>query len=259
MIKIRHLITVPVSLFSFVYTLYAVGQLIWFLSVPNKIKKEYTWLLNILDNPSRLEASLLPISVDTILIILFIFQHSLMRSNFVKSIWNKIGLSTIERSVYNVASSGALLILIKNWRTVPAFNLWNIDVDNNTSIHYAFVILHIFAWSVICGGCVLYDLPELLGLSQVYNDINNCLPPIAYKSTELRRLICRVRHPSFLALTIILWAFNLMSLDRLILSSLWTVYMYVAWNTDDQDVIYHRSQLAKKKIELKSQLRYSRY
>lgn len=155
-------------------------------------------------------------------------------------------------------------------------------MEKSSSIYWAFVISHTFAWSVICGGCVLYDLPELLGLSQVYNDISNCLPPLTYKSIDLRRLIGRVRHPSFLALTVILWVVNLMryimqfqfchsyieterifvqyfSLDRLILATLWTVYMYVAWNTDDQDVIYHRSQLFKKKIELKSQFRNLHY
>lgn len=110
MFKFRHFVTVPISLFSFVYTIYAVGKLIWFLSVPDKIKKEYTWLLNILDNPSRFETSLLPITLDTLLIILFIFQHSLMRSEFVKSIWRKIGLATIERSIYNIATSAALLV-----------------------------------------------------------------------------------------------------------------------------------------------------
>lgn len=114
MVKVKHLITVPISLFSFVYTLYAVGKLMWFLSVPNKIKKEYTWLLNILDNPSRFEQSLLPITLDTILIILFIFQHSLMRSNFLKSIWSRIGLSTVERSIYNIATSGMLLVWLKD-------------------------------------------------------------------------------------------------------------------------------------------------
>lgn len=110
MFKVRHLVTVPISLFSFVYTLYTVGKLMWFLSAPDKIRKEYTWLLSILDNPSRFETSLLPITLDSLLIILFIFQHSLMRSDYVKSFWNKIGLSTIERSIYNIATSGALLV-----------------------------------------------------------------------------------------------------------------------------------------------------
>lgn len=110
MFKVRQLFTVPISLFSFVYTLYAFGKLMWFLSAPNKIKKEYIWLLNILDNPSRFESSLLPITLDTILIIVFILQHSLMRSEFLKSIWSRIGLSTIERSVYNIATSGVLLV-----------------------------------------------------------------------------------------------------------------------------------------------------
>lgn len=100
--------------------------------------------------------------------------------------------------------------LMQYWKTVPTFILWSVDVEKNTSIYWAFAISHMFAWGVICGGCILYDLPELLGLSQIYNDINNYLPPLAYKSSELRRLIGRVRHPSFLALFTILWLTNLM-------------------------------------------------
>lgn len=85
----------------------------WFLSVPIKIKKEYTWLLNVLDNLAKFETSVFPITLDTILIILFILQHSLMKSGFVKSIWNRIGLSSVERSIYNIATSGVLLVTIK--------------------------------------------------------------------------------------------------------------------------------------------------
>lgn len=139
---------------------------------------------------------------------------------FVGSSYYKIALTlanVVIQTLYNYIPflcltlfSSSFKLLIRNWKTVPTFLLWSVDVEKNSSIYWAFAITHILAWSVICGGCVLYDLPELLGLSQVYNDINNCLPPLAYKSTELKRLISRVRHPSFLALSVILWVTNLM-------------------------------------------------
>lgn len=40
------------------------------------------------------------------------------------------------------------------------------------------------------------------------------------------------------------------SLDRLLLAILWTIYMKVSWNTDEQDVAYHKEQLQRKKFEL---------
>lgn len=148
MFRVRHLITIPVSLFSFVYTLFAVGKLIWFLSAPNKIKKEYTWLLNILDNPSRFEATLLPVTVDTLLVVLFIFQHSLMRSNFFKSIWNSIGLATVERSIYNIATSSTLLVglpvlkemgrfgAVLNKSHFASFPVFDWKLGNRSSLHF---------------------------------------------------------------------------------------------------------------------------
>lgn len=89
-------------------------------------------------------------------------------------------------------------------------------------------------------------------MPQVYYDITGLFTPLLYKSRNLGRLYGHIRHPSFLGLTIILWATNVMSLDRLLLSILWTLYMYVAWNTDAQDVAYQRNQFGRKRHEMLS-------
>ena len=85
---------------------------------------------------------------------------------------------------------------------------------------------------------------------QVYYDMYNLRPPMEYKSIELKRLYGHVRHPSFFGLSVILWATNIMTLDRAVLAILWTVYMYVAWGTDRHDVTYHRAQLSRKKEQI---------
>lgn len=110
MVALRQIITIPLALCSFVATFYAVGKLVLFLSTPSKIKIQYVWMLNLLDNWTRLEGSLLPITIDAVLIIAFILQHSLMRTELIKSIWQKIGLETAARSIYNLATAATLLV-----------------------------------------------------------------------------------------------------------------------------------------------------
>lgn len=110
MISFKHLISLTLGIGAFTSTFYSIGKLMWFLSTPSKIKLQYTWVLNLMDNLSRFEIALLPITIDMILIVLFILQHSLMRARVLKAFWTKIGLATAERSLYNLATAGTLLV-----------------------------------------------------------------------------------------------------------------------------------------------------
>lgn len=221
------------------------------------------------DNEILLKSVLLSLIIDMILIVLFILQHSLMKSEFVKRIWASLGLGVAERSIYNLASSFCLLVFIKttttlamklkfppfqylvqNWKTVPSFVLWKIDLNNSSTLWWAFVLTHGLAWFVVYGGSLLMDLSEILGIKQVYYDCNKLSSPMSYKSTELRRLYGHIRHPSFLGISTVLWATNCMSLDRLLLAVMWTAYMYISWNTTGRDCLYQKEQLLRKKYEL---------
>lgn len=110
MISFKHLISLALGIGAFVATFYSSIKLMWFLSTPSKIKVQYTWVLNLMDNLSRLEVALLPITIDMILIILFILQHSIMRARVLKGFWAKIGLGTAERSLYNLSTAGMLIV-----------------------------------------------------------------------------------------------------------------------------------------------------
>lgn len=111
MISFKHLITVPVSITAFVSTFYVVGKLMLFLSTPSKISSQYVWVLNLLDNYSRLEAALAPFTTDIILILLFVLQHSFIgRASFIKWFLSKLGLGTIERSLYNIGTAATLYV-----------------------------------------------------------------------------------------------------------------------------------------------------
>lgn len=108
---LRQVITLPISICAFVSIFFATGKLILFLSTPSKINAEYVWLLNLLDNRTRFEGSLQAITIDCLLIVTFIVQHSLLRAEIIKTIWRKLGLETVERSIYNLATAGTILVI----------------------------------------------------------------------------------------------------------------------------------------------------
>ncbi|XP_055322246.1 nurim homolog [Sitodiplosis mosellana] len=250
MAAFRHLITVPLSIASFVGVFYAIAKLMVFLSLPVKIPIHQVWIVNLLDDWTKLETALLPLTTDAILIVLFILPHSFLKSSFFKYIWDQIGLTSASRSFYNLVTSATLLLLTQKWERVPSATLWNIDVESSQVFYWVYFTVHFLAWLIIYGGSIVMDLPELTGVKQVYYDWNNLLPPLNYKSYELNVLYEHVRHPSFIGFSIILWFPNIMSLDRLLLAILWTTYMFIAWRTDARDVAYQRQQLERKKNKL---------
>lgn len=194
MAAFRHVLTIPLALSSFVGVFYAIGKLMVFLSQPTKIPIHQTWIVNLLDDWSRLEATLLPLTIDAILIVLFILSHSLLRSDIVKSIWNKLGLTSATRSIYNLATAAAILVrqipisyesqfidrpeiidslsfqvLVNKWERIPAVTLWNFDADTSYS-YWSYWTIHALAWIIIYGGSIVMDLPELTGVKQVENE-----------------------------------------------------------------------------------------
>lgn len=94
------------------YTIYVVGKFTMFLSMPRSISKAHTWIFNLLDNKSRLETAYGPIVFDTLFVIGFILQHSLLKSAMIKNLLNKFGLTAAERTIYALTSSLCLHVRI---------------------------------------------------------------------------------------------------------------------------------------------------
>lgn len=251
---LKQLLVLLLSLVTFVYSFYVVGKLMMFLSQPRKIPVAYGWVFNLLDNKARLLTACPALIHDTLYIIAFIFQHSCMKSGFVKKVFQNFGLGVAERTIYSLTSSLCLHYLIKNWESAQSFVLWQVNVTSSNVLWWTFVLIHGFAWVIVYGGSIIMDLPEIIGLKQAYYDVKEYAPPMAYKSFELRHLYSHVRHPSFIGLTTVFWVVNLMTLDRLVLAVMLTTYMYVAWSTDHNDIIYQKCQLKRKSAELKSKL-----
>ncbi|CAG9824218.1 unnamed protein product [Phaedon cochleariae] len=229
--------------FGIIATFYMVTELTCFTSTlkyhSNNVKyPEEIWL--------RTSRSLLQ---NMALLTLFIIQHSLFASQKIKEAFNDNGLQVIFRSVYVIATSGILLYLMKHWKTTHDVVLWQFNLDYRP-FFWIYASIHVVAWVTIYVGNICCDVTELLGMKQVYYSIVNLPDPNSRKSVQLQRLNSHMRHPSFLAFVLIFWMYPIMSLDRLLLATIMTGYMYIAWNTDGSDYHYHKYQYDRKHHEL---------
>lgn len=148
--------------------------------------------------------------MNSALLGIFMFQHSVMALDWVKKLFFKLNLDDIERSIYNIASSGVLHLLIMNWQSIPEVAIWNFDSGKNCKLWFTIAALHSIAWYTVYAGCMMMDFSELAGLKQVYYRISGRPCPMEMKSRELRRYMKHMRHPSFTSFIIILWAHPIM-------------------------------------------------
>ncbi|KZC08282.1 Nurim like protein [Dufourea novaeangliae] len=169
------------------------------------------------------------------LLSIFIVQHTLMASDFVKHLFCKVYIDYMGRSVYNVASAMALHLLLNQWQIIPSISLWKLDTSSNNVLWFIFTAFHVLGWSIIYSGCLMMDIAELTGLKEIYYKFSSRPSPVAMKSKELLRYYSHMRHPSFTGFIIILWIYPYMTLDRILLASILTVYMALMWTIDKED------------------------
>ncbi|XP_076248632.1 nurim homolog [Calliopsis andreniformis] len=238
-------ISVVTCVACFSYTFYILCNLAYFLS-HHKVNQE---TINSSEKDENVDSTLWLLIVDMSLLSTFMLQHSLMATDFVKYLFCKLHMDYMERSIYNVISAITLHLLISQWQIIPSIALWKVNTSLN-SIWFTFTVLHVLAWSIIYSECLMMDISELTGLKQLYYKFSFRPNPMSLKSKELLRYYSHMRHPSFTGFLIILWIHPYMTLDRLLLALILTVYMAFMWTIDQEDCNYHASLVRRKEREL---------
>lgn len=235
------LLLVFISGFGFVFAFITVRSVMSFLSIIPSSNVDAVQI--------RGSTTLWALTVNTSLLCLFIFQHSAMVTPFFKRALYAARLQVAERSIYVIATSFVLQCVIQYWQPIPWISLWHVDTSG-TVLWTAFTLMHCCAWCIIYIGTIIMDLGEMLGIKQVYYSLRGLPDPITLKSRDLQRLYLHMRHPSFIGFCILFWIYPFMSLDRILLAGLWTLYMILAWNVDQSDYEYQCQQLRKKHSKL---------
>jgi methanethiol S-methyltransferase len=169
--------------------------------------------------------------IDVVLIALFGIQHSVMARQGFKRRWTRIVPPQAERSVYVLAASAMLIILMLLWRPIDAI-VWNISSPAVIDIIW---VLFWVGWATVLVSTFLINHFELFGLQQAwfYMRGRDAAPPKFHQPLFYKY----VRHPLYLGFYLAFWAAPEMTVGHLLLAVGVSIYMLIAIRYEEHDLV----------------------
>lgn len=181
---------------------------------------------------------LLALLVDCGLLLLFGLQHSVMARPAFKQWWTRFVPQPVERSVYVLASSVALMALFALWRPLPGAALWTVSSPVASTILQA---LFFAGLGLVLFSTFLIDHFDLFGLRQVWLHLLG--RPYSHHRFGTPSLYRFVRHPLYVGWLTAMWATPHMSLGHALFAGVNSVYILVAIALEERDLISHFGQV----------------
>lgn len=165
------------------------------------------------------------------LIALFGLQHSVMARQGFKRAWTRIVPEPIERSVYVLLASAALILLFWLWRPMPV-EVWR--VENGAAVAVLWGVFGL-GWLIVLLSTFLINHFELFGLQQVYlHARGQAGQPPRFRTPFFYRA---VRHPLYAGFFLAFWATPAMSQGHLLLALGMSAYMLIAIRYEERDLV----------------------
>ena len=170
--------------------------------------------------------------VDVVLIALFGLQHSIMARPVFKRAWTRIVPAAVERSVYVLAASIALMILFWFWQPIQA-SIWQVPGN----MRWLSDILWAMFWAgfgIVLVSTFLINHFELFGLQQAWLNLSGRQA----EAPELRQpLFYRwVAHPLYAGFFLAFWSTPHMTVGHLLLTVALSIYMLIAIRYEEHDL-----------------------
>jgi methanethiol S-methyltransferase len=171
------------------------------------------------------------IVINVLLLALFAVQHSVMARKPFKEWWTRCIPQSVERSTYLLLSSLTLLVLFWQWRPMPAVVWQVVDPFFATTL----LALSLTGWLMVFASTFLINHFELFGLHQVANNLTGRpMPEPRFRTPLLYRV---VRHPLYLGFIVAFWSAPTMTVGRLLFAAATTVYILIAIQLEERDLI----------------------
>jgi protein-S-isoprenylcysteine O-methyltransferase Ste14 len=169
--------------------------------------------------------------IDVALIALFGLQHSIMARQGFKRRWTRVVPWPIERSVYVLFASAALIILFGYWRSI-AGDVWHVTNPLGQAILWA---LFAAGWGLVLLSTFLINHFELFGLQQAWIHLRGREPvPHVFRQPLFYKW---VRHPLYLGFFLAFWATPHMTYGHLLLATGMSFFMLIAIRYEERDLI----------------------
>jgi len=168
--------------------------------------------------------------VNTLLLLAFGLQHSVMARPGFKAWWTRFVPKPIERSVYTLASSVALIALFVFWQPIPQV-VWSTEG----------VLASMLAIGMLSGvGLVLLstfliDHFDLFGLRQTWLHFRGRAYEEKRFTTPL--LYKWIRHPLYVGWLMTFWITPVMSAGHFLLALVMTSYILIAIPMEERDLL----------------------
>jgi protein-S-isoprenylcysteine O-methyltransferase Ste14 len=169
--------------------------------------------------------------IDTVLILLFAIQHSLMARTSFKRWLMQFVPAAIERSTYVLLSSLALSLLFWQWRSIPSI-IWQVAEPAPALMLTA---LSMIGWLIVLLSTFLINHFHLFGLYQVASHLTG--RPMAEPKFKTPLFYKAVRHPLYFGLLVAFWATPVMTVGHLLFSVLTTAYVVIGALLEERDLV----------------------
>ena len=168
--------------------------------------------------------------VNTLLLVLFGVQHSVMARPRFKAWWTRFVPSPIERSTYVLASSAVLGLVVWLWQPIPAA-VWDFSGPVGTTAARGLFLAGV---GLVLYATFLIDHFDLFGLRQVFLAFQ--CKAYAHKRFGTPSLYRFVRHPLYVGWIVTFWATPVMSAGHFVFALVMTAYILLAIPLEERDL-----------------------
>jgi protein-S-isoprenylcysteine O-methyltransferase Ste14 len=167
---------------------------------------------------------------------LFSLQHSAMARQEFKAWWTKIVPKPVERSTYVLFSSLCLITLFYFWQPL-GITIWQVD---NPIFRNLLYVGFGFGWLLVLASTFLINHFDLFGLRQVYLYLRGKdYSPLQFVTPGPYNY---VRHPLYVGWLFTFWFTPTMTIAHLVFAVVTTVYILVAIQLEERDLIKMHGQ-----------------
>lgn len=169
--------------------------------------------------------------IDVLLLALFGVQHSVMARPAFKHRLTKIVPRHLERSTFVLATTGALALLLWQWRPIPTV-LWRVD---DQAAQAALWALFASGWTLVVAMTFAIDHFDMFGLRQVARRLRGMGESVlGFRLPWPHRL---VRHPMMLGFFLAFFAAPTMTASHLLFAILGCGYILVGVRLEERDLV----------------------